>query len=83
MLKISDHVINLITKSMENWVVELTGRQTKAVIKIQRGIFLEGSLSPLLFVRAMMTFNYLLRKMHSGLQIYKVIGRDKSTNEYG
>ena len=37
MFKISELIINLITKAMGNWKVELaTGRQTPAEVKIQK-----------------------------------------------
>ena len=53
--KISDEVIKLIEKAMKNWKVELTARgKGLAEVKIQRGIFQEDILSPLLFVIAMM-----------------------------
>ena len=38
------------------------GRQTQAEVKLQIVIFLEDSLSPLLFVISMLTLNYSLRK---------------------
>ena len=48
---------------MENWLMELAvGRQPIPEVKIQRGIFQERSLSPLLFMIAMISLNYVLRK---------------------
>ena len=61
--KITDKVINFITKAKENLKVELAVRgPTLAEIKIQRGILQWDSLSPLIFVKAMMTLNYLFRE---------------------
>ena len=50
-------------ETMKNWKVELTaGDKTLAEVKILRGIFQGDVLLPLLFVIAMMSFNYMLRK---------------------
>ena len=63
MYKISDEVIKFIEKTMETlWVESTVGEKSLAEIKIQRGIFQEVALSPLLFVIAMMPLNYILRK---------------------
>ena len=61
MYKISNKVINLITKAMENWKVELT-----AEVKIQKGIFQGDSLLPLSFIIEMIPLNYVLRKCRGG-----------------
>ena len=62
MYKISDKVIKFITESMKNLKVELTvGGITLAEVKIQKGIFQRDTFSSLLFVIAMMPFNYILR----------------------
>ena len=56
----------------KNWKVELTAEgQTLAEVKIQRGIFQEDALSPLLFLVAMMPLNYLLRKCTGGNKFTK------------
>ena len=61
MYKISEQVINSITKAMESWKVELAaGGQTCAEVKIQWGIFQRDP--SLLLLVAMMPLNYILRK---------------------
>ena len=47
-----------------------TGRK-KLKAKIQRGIFREDALLPLLFVMAMMSFNLILRKYTGGYKLHK------------
>ena len=48
---------------MQNWKAELIAeRTTLAEVKIQRSIFQGDTLSPLLFVIAKMSLNYILRK---------------------
>ena len=67
--KISDSIINLITKAIENCRIQLTtGRQTLAEVKIRRGIFQGDYLSPL---------SYILRRIYGSLQIYKITGNDQ------
>ena len=54
MHKICDKVINIITKAMKNWFVELdVGGKTLAEVKIESWIFQGDSLSPLQFVITM------------------------------
>ena len=70
MYKISDEVINFIDQTMKTWRVELTaGGRTLAEAKIQRGIFQEDALSPLLFIIAMMPFDHILRKCTTGYKL--------------
>ena len=67
MYKISQEVINFIDKTMKTWRVELTaGGRSLAETKIQRGIFQGDTLSPLLFIIAMMPRNHILRKCTAG-----------------
>ena len=67
----SDEVINVITKSIENWRVELAvGERTLGEMKIQRGIFQEDSISPLLFVIPI-SLNYILKKCTGGYKFTK------------
>ena len=63
MYKISHEVINFIEQIMKTCRVELTaGGRSVDETKIQRGIFQEDALSPLLFIIDMMPLNHILRK---------------------
>ena len=67
MYKISHVVINFIEQTMKTWRVDLTaGGRSIAKTKIQRGIFQGDTLSPLLFIIAMMPLNHILRKCAAG-----------------
>ena len=81
MYKISDEVLNFIMKTMKMWRVEMTaGGISLSEAKVQRGIFQGDTLSPLLFIIAMMLLNHLLRKCTAG---YKQTKKDQSLNEHG
>ena len=70
MYKISHEVINFIEQTMKTWRVELkAGGRCIAETKIQRGIFQGDALSPLLFIRAIMTLNHILRKCAAGYKL--------------
>ena len=70
--KISNEVINFIRKTMKTRRVELTaGGKSLAEAKIQKGISQGDSLSPLLFIIAMMPFNHILRKCTAGYKLTK------------
>ena len=57
---------------MKTWRGELTaGRKSLAEAKIQRGIFQEDALSPLLFIIAMITLNHILRKCTAEYKLTK------------
>ena len=78
MYKISHEVINFIEKTMKTWRVELAaGGRSLAEAKIQRGIFPEDTLSLLLFIIAMVSFNHILRKSTAG---YKLSRSQKKIN---
>ena len=69
--------MNLILNAMENSMVELTAEHPiEGMIKIQRGIFQEDSLSPLLlFLIAMMPLSHVLRKYIRGYKFFKSHGK--------
>ena len=70
MYKISHEVINFIEQTMKTWRVELTGAgRSIAKTKIQRGIFQGDTLSPLLFIIAMMPLNHILRKCATAYKV--------------
>ena len=67
MYKISNEVKNFIEKTMKSWRVGLTAVGRSLVeTNIQRGIFQEDALSPLLFIIAMMPLNHIIRNYKSG-----------------
>ena len=62
MYNLSYKVIKFISEQMNNCKVELiAGGKTLVEVKIQGDIFLGDALSPLLFVIAMISFNYIFR----------------------
>ena len=72
MYKISNEDIKFIEETMEIWIMELTGGGKSLVeVKIQRGIFPGNTLSPFLFVIAMMPLNHILRKCTVGYKLSK------------
>ena len=65
--KVADNINNLIEKSMRSWKVELTsGGEMLGEVKIKRGIFQGDSLSPILFVLAMIPLSTVLNNMKAG-----------------
>ena len=73
MYKISNEVINFIEKNMKTWRVELiAGKKSLVEARIQRVIFQGDALSPLLFVIAMMSLNYIFRKCSAGYKLSKL-----------
>ena len=70
MYKIPHKTINFIEKTMKNWRVELTaGGKSLAETKIQRVIFQGDTLSPLLYIIAMMPVNHQLKKCTAGYKL--------------
>ena len=69
---------------MKNWRVELTaGRKSFAEVKIKGGILLGDTLSPLLFLRAIMSFNHIVRKCTGGYQFHKSQEKNRQLNIHG
>ena len=69
MIKIAGNVERLLTRSMDNWKTILTNNgETLGEVCIKRGIFQGDSLSPLLFIVAMIPLTMLLRKEPIGYQ---------------
>ncbi len=66
-LKISDNIKRIISGSMKKWktILESEGQELGEV-QIKRGIFQGDSLSPLMFVVAMMPLSVVLRKIKPG-----------------
>ena len=63
MYKTSNQVINFIENTMKNRRGELTtGRKSLAEVKIKREIFHRDTLTPLLFLRVIMSLNHTARK---------------------
>ena len=60
--QILNNVINFMTNVMKNWRGTLEPKDKLLQFKIERGIFQGDSFSALLFVIAIMTRNYVLRK---------------------
>ena len=81
MYKISNKVLKFIMEAIKKfimeaikkWKLELTvGRKTSAEVKIQWGIFHADTLLQLLFVIAMMSFNYILWNAQGGYKFTKL-----------
>ena len=67
-----ESTINFLRNTMPNWKTELTSSGKKlAEVNIRRGIFQGDSLSPLLFVVAMIPMTRVLQKMEVGYQLKK------------
>ena len=69
MLGIASNITALIEKAMEKWNVDLmAGNEKLGNVPIRRGIFQGDSLSPRLFVLALIPLTIILRKMKAGYQ---------------
>ncbi len=63
LVKVAKNVSKLVRESMENWKTVLTANgETLGEVKIRRGIFQGDSLSPLLFIVAMLPLTTILRR---------------------
>ena len=72
MFKVADNVRRMIKKSMKKWNTELMVNGTKlGNVKIKRGIFQGDSLSPLLFVLALIPLTLVLRRVKAGYSLGK------------
>ena len=66
------NTVNLLKETMKNWKTNLICSNTELrAMKINRGIFLGDSLSPLLFVVSLRSLTLVLRKMKQGYSFGK------------
>ncbi|XP_062826554.1 uncharacterized protein LOC134296214 [Anolis carolinensis] len=69
---ISKNVDTFIENMMEHWKTELfVGNESYGLVNIRRGIFQGDSLSPLLFIIAMLPLSTILQKTNLGYQTSK------------
>ena len=65
----AENIKTLLVKSMEEWRVMLrVGNSEVGEVDIKRGIFLGDSLSPLVFVLALISLSLILRKAKAGYE---------------
>ena len=63
---IADNVVGLLDQSMKTWKTELTsGNEVLGEVEIKMGIFQDDTLSPLLFVLAMIPLTLVLREANA------------------
>ena len=75
MFGVADNVRGLLERSMKKWKTELTScGETLGIIRIKRGIFQGDSLSPLLFVLALIPLSLVLRKVKAGYNLGRGCG---------
>ena len=68
----NEYIIKLLESTMPHWKTILTaGGEKLAEVNIKRGIFQGDSLSPLLFIIAMIPLSEVLKKMTTGYQVKK------------
>ena len=73
MYKTSDEFLKFIDNTMKNWKLELTDRgKCLSEVKTPRRIFQGDTLSPLLFVMAIMPLSHILRKCTEGYKLHKL-----------
>ena len=72
MFGVADNMTNLLENSMEQWNTELiSGGESLEHVEIKRGIFQGDSLSPLLFILALISLTIVLRKVKAGYDLGK------------
>ena len=68
--KVAGNLTTLLENTMSNWKTELTcNSQTLCSVDIKRGIFQGDSLSPLLFIMAMIPLSFLLKRERYGYKM--------------
>ena len=72
MFGVSSNITQFLKAAMQSWNTLLTvNGQVVGQVRIRRGIFQSDSMSPLLFVAAMIPLTIILRKMRLGYQTSK------------
>ena len=67
LVEAADNIMNVLEKSMTTWKVQLNaGDKVSGNVKVKRGIFQGGSLSPLHLVICLIQMSLILRKMKAG-----------------
>ena len=76
---VDEKVNSFLRKSMRSWEVELKcGNESLGNVNMRRGIFQGDSLSPFLFVIALIPLTYILRKSRPGYEFAK--NREKTNH---
>jgi hypothetical protein len=79
MYKVNRQLIGFIERTMRTWQTKLTSAgQLLGSVPIKRGIFQGDSLSPLLFIMAMIPISTIIRRMKKGYEMDK--GKDMITH---
>ena len=69
---VAENIKSLLVNSMETWKVMLcSGNSELGEVEINRGIFQGDSLSPVLFVLALIPLSLILRKAKAGCEFSK------------
>ena len=70
LLGVAENIISLWVNSMKKWKVMLcSGNSELGEVEIKRGIFQGDSLSPLMFVLALIPLSLILRKANAAYEI--------------
>ena len=81
MHQIPDQVVQFIKKT--TGTSRTAGGKSLVEVKIPRGIFQDGALSPLLFVIVMIPLNHILRKYTVGYKLSKLQKKGQPLNVHG